>query len=86
VPSAYIPYMRTFALSFVILAATGPSTLAQQAKPPVFSHADTLRGGNGPGRDWWDASFYDLRVAVHPADSSIRGSNASRIAFSSQRK
>jgi len=68
--------MRTFALSFAILAATGSSTLAQQAKPLVFSHADTLRGSDGPGRAWWDASFYDLRVAVNPADSTIRGSNA----------
>ena len=68
--------MRTLALSFAILAAAASSALAQQPKPLVFSRADTLRGSNGPGRDWWDASFYDLRVAVHPADSTIRGSNA----------
>ncbi|MBA3340402.1 MAG: M1 family metallopeptidase [Gemmatimonadaceae bacterium] len=40
-----------------------------------FTRADTLRGSNGPARLWWDAEFYDLRVTVNPADSSIRGSN-----------
>ena len=39
-----------------------------------FTHADTLRGSNGPARAWWDATFYDLHVRVFPADSSIRGS------------
>ena len=28
----------------------------------VFTHADTLRGSNGSGRDWWDATKYDLYV------------------------
>src|SRR4051812_33409060 len=41
----------------------------------VFSHADTLRGSNGPARAWWDATFYDLHVRVNPSDSTIRGSN-----------
>jgi len=40
-----------------------------------FSHADTLRGTNGPARAWWDATFYDLHVVVNPADSSVRGWN-----------
>src|SRR5262245_7992993 len=68
--------MRTTTALFAILAATSSSMLAQQAKPVVFSRADTLRGSNGPGRAWWDVTFYDLRVAVNPADSTIRGSNA----------
>ena len=29
----------------------------------------------GPGRAWWDVTFYDLHVRVDPADSSIRGWN-----------
>ena len=53
-----------------------PSIMAAQRAPKVFSHADTLRGSNGPGRSWWDAAFYDLHVTVSPADSSIRGYNA----------
>ena len=47
----------------------------QQPAPKVFTRADTLRGSNGPARAWWDAEFYDLRVAVHPADSTISGEN-----------
>jgi aminopeptidase N len=49
---------------------------AQRRAQAEFTHADTLRGSNGPGRSWWDASFYDLHVAVSPPDSSIRGYNA----------
>jgi D-alanyl-D-alanine dipeptidase len=40
-----------------------------------YTHADTLRGSNGPARAWWDAQFYDLHVAVNPRDSSITGWN-----------
>lgn len=36
-------------------------------------HADSLRGQNGPGRNWWDVAFYDLKVKVSPSDSSISG-------------
>jgi aminopeptidase N len=70
--------MRTLARSLVALpllsAAFGR---AEAQRPPrTFTHADTLRGSNGPGRAWWDATFYDLHVSVNPADSSIRGWNA----------
>ena len=41
----------------------------------TFTHADTLRGSNGPGRAWWDATKYDLHVQFDIADSSIRGYN-----------
>src|SRR5689334_8346904 len=44
--------------------------------PKVFSHADTLRGSNGPARAWWDAQFYDLHVTVNPEYSTIGGWNA----------
>jgi len=56
-----------------LLIALGASAGAQQTRP--FTHADSLRGGNGPGRSWWDVEFYDLRVSLSPTDSSIRGSN-----------
>ena len=46
------------------------------AQTPTFTHADTLRGSyTTPARAWWDVTFYDLRVAISPTDSSIRGSN-----------
>src|SRR5437867_9436733 len=44
-----------------------------------YTHADTLRGSNGPARSWWDVQFYDLHVRVSPKDSSITGWNG--IAF-----
>lgn len=68
--------MRTIARAFLILSATSSAATAQQPAPTGFSRADTLRGSDGPGRAWWDATFYDLRVAVNPVDSTIRGSNA----------
>jgi len=44
--------------------------------PRTFTRADTLRGSfTTPARVWWDVTFYDLHVAISPADSSIRGYN-----------
>ena len=40
-----------------------------------FTHADTLRGSNGPGRYWWNATKYDLYVKFNLPDSSINGFN-----------
>ncbi len=40
-----------------------------------FTHADTLRGSNGPGRSWWNATKYDLHVKFNFQDSSISGYN-----------
>ena len=36
---------------------------------------DTLRGSITPERLWWDLTFYDLKVKVNPADSTVSGSN-----------
>jgi aminopeptidase N len=40
-----------------------------------YTHADTLRGSNGPGRDWWNATKYDLHVKFNLQDSTISGYN-----------
>ncbi len=40
-----------------------------------YTHADTLRGSNGPARAWWDVQFYDLHTRVNPRDSTISGWN-----------
>jgi aminopeptidase N len=66
--------MRRLAACFALVVT--PLTLAAQRPTKGFTHADTLRGSNGPGRAWWDAAFYDLHVAISPSDSSIRGYNA----------
>jgi aminopeptidase N len=47
--------------------------LASPGFAQSFTHADSLRGSNGPGRAWWDVTFYDLQVAVSPSDSSLSG-------------
>ena len=53
-----------------------PLALLQAQRPGrVFTRADTLRGTITPERAWWDVTFYDLHVAISPADSTIRGWN-----------
>ena len=52
-----------------------PGTRARAQDTTRYTHADTLRGTNGPGRVWWDVGFYDLHVRLHLADSSIAGWN-----------
>ena len=59
------------------LAAAAQVSARAPQQPRVWTHADTLRGSyNTPDRNWWDVTFYDLHVAISPADSSIRGYNA----------
>jgi len=63
-----------------VLVAAG-FTVADGARPEAltaqtpFTRADSLRGSEGPGRSWWDVTYYDLDVRISPADSSISGSN-----------
>lgn len=45
----------------------------------AYTHADTLRGSNGRGRDWWDVMHYDLQLSFDTSNKSIGGSN--QIAF-----
>src|SRR5690349_24157 len=67
--------MRALHLGLLTLLAA----FSLDGQERTFTHADTLRGSyTTPGRAWWDVSFYDLRVAISPADSSIRGSNGIR--------
>jgi aminopeptidase N len=66
--------VRHLILAGALCAA--PLLRAAAQTVPAFTRADTLRGSfTTPGRAWWDVTFYDLRVALSPTDSSIRGSN-----------
>src|SRR6266700_1525250 len=69
----FLPDMKRQTLGgFVLLCA--PMRLPAQTR--AFTHADTLRGSYATaGRAWWDVTVYDMRVAISPTDSSIRGSN-----------
>ncbi|GGA99683.1 M1 family metallopeptidase [Puia dinghuensis] len=46
----------TLLVSFAAAAQTTPQPTR------VFTHADTLRGANGPERSWWDIQRYDITV------------------------
>jgi aminopeptidase N len=66
--------VRHLILAGALCAAPFLRAAAQTA--PAFTRADSLRGSfSTPGRAWWDVTFYDLRIALSPTDSSIRGSN-----------
>ncbi len=41
----------------------------------AYTRADSLRGGNGSGRNWWDVQHYQLAVKFDTAQKSIEGSN-----------
>ena len=72
-----LPLLAALALPAGASLTLSATLVAQQPTAPVFTHADTLRGAlDSPGRAWWDLTFYDLKVAISPADSSIKGSNA----------
>ena len=60
---------KVFALVIFFILIVTNSILAQ------FTHADTLRGSVGPGRDWWKALKYDLHVKFSIQDSTISGFN-----------
>ncbi len=66
-----LPMIRPLAL----LASLSLLAGAAQAQEKSFTRADTLRGTITPQRAWWDVTFYDLHVAVSPADSSVSGHN-----------
>ncbi len=67
--------MRPSRLLLAAAVAFATARTASAQRDTLFTHADTLRGSNTPQRAWWDATFYDLHVTVHPADSSISGWN-----------
>jgi aminopeptidase N len=66
--------LRSIVLASLLLAPTERGIAQTRA---TFTRADTLRGSyTSPSRAWWDVTFYDLHVAVSPADSTVRGYNA----------
>jgi aminopeptidase N len=58
--------VAVFCLMFIFFSAS----FAQH-----FTHANTLRGSNGAGRAWWNATKYDLHVKFNLEDSTIIGYN-----------
>ena len=63
-------------LVLISMVCIGNIAFAQPLnKKIIFTHADTLRGSNGPGREWWDVLKYDLHVKFDIEDSTISGWN-----------
>jgi len=50
--------MRPTALLLIALTLAPLASASAQQDTTHYTHADTLRGSNGPGRAWWDAAFY----------------------------
>ncbi len=67
--------MKLCSLLFAFLALVMPGFLHSQNQAQAFTLDDTLRGSITAERAWWDLTFYDLRVAVNPAERTISGSN-----------
>ena len=66
--------LRTYSAAVMACLTLSAPSSAQGAEKST--HADSLRGAiASPQRAWWDVTFYDLHVAVNPADSSVRGYN-----------
>ena len=63
-------------LAILIMLTFKINLTAQQVNTKKrYTHADTLRGSYGPGRDWWDVIKYDLHVKFSINDSLISGYN-----------
>lgn len=60
-------------LSCIILCLIIPSENLFAQDIPSFTHADTLRGSNGPGRNWWDVMHYDITVEPDYDSRQIKG-------------
>ena len=59
----YIPF---FLCSFIIQA----QPLNKKEK---FTREDTLRGSNGPGRDWWDVKHYSISITPDYQQKRLSG-------------
>jgi aminopeptidase N len=69
------PVYKPFVLSAFLLFTFYFSNAQLLESKDEFTHADTLRGSNGPGRDWWDVTKYDIHVKFNLEDSTISGWN-----------
>lgn len=70
-------------LFILLLAAGGLATSAQaqlmDGAPDHFTHQDTLRGSDGPARNWWDVTRYDITFQPDYLTKTIKGAN--KISF-----
>ena len=55
------------------IAIINYSFLIINSSQAQFTKQDTLRGSNGPGRDWWDVVKYDIEINPDYHSKSIAG-------------
>ncbi len=61
-----------FILLFLVINHWAPQVFAQENH---FTHQDTLRGSNGPGRSNWNVLHYDISVTPDIIQKQISGCN-----------
>ncbi len=66
---------RLAVIFFMFFILKGVLFAQPLSKTHSFTHADTLRGSIGPGRDWWDVLKYDLHIKFNITDQTISGYN-----------
>ena len=59
-------------LSLLLISGSDAQVIT---KTKTFTHADTLRGSNGPGRSWWNVLRYDITVRPDYNQKNISGQN-----------
>lgn len=65
---------------FILISLYSIKTIAQPlSKNKPLTHADTLRGVYGAGRDWWDVLKYDLHVKFNIPDKTIKGHSNNKL-------
>jgi aminopeptidase N len=67
-------HFKKFSFIAAILLS-GFCSRAQNVKPKVFTHADTLRGSIGPERAWWDVLRYDITIKPDYLAKTTVGNN-----------
>ena len=65
----------SFIISFLLCYFIPGNTFAQSTEKPSFTHADTLRGTNGPYRKLWDVLKYEITVKPDFNTKTIEGKN-----------
>lgn len=61
--------MKYFLKSLIILS----SLFSVHYSHAQFTRQDSLRGSNGPGRDWWDVLKYDIQITPDYLSQAISG-------------
>ncbi len=72
--------MKAYLVLILLVVFSNSKSIAQSISDKIsFTHADSLRGNYGPGRNWWDVLKYDLHVKFNIEDSTISGYNSIQL-------